>query len=201
MHAGQGQAQAGVARLRARRRRQGAPRCKKTRVRLGSYLGVRRELEAHLGCFGITKHSLLHALSVLYPHSIVQKSPYHPLASHVSRAPLSSPLPPQMPTMSGTLDSSLAEVLEHVEDAHVLRLLPQHVLVYKVVLQCQLLQEDLQPPPQWSITARSFCTSRSVSCTHPVVSEQQQQLAKTASHFLIMLCSSMCRWICPAGAA
>ena len=74
------QAQAGVARLRARRRRQGAPRCKKTRVRLGSYLGVRRELEAHLGCFGITKHSLLHALSVLYPHSIVQKSPYHPLS-------------------------------------------------------------------------------------------------------------------------
>ena len=56
----------------------------KNRVRLGSYLGARRELEAHLGCFGITKHGLLHALSVLYPHSIIKKSPYHPLAGPTS---------------------------------------------------------------------------------------------------------------------
>ena len=64
-----------------------------------------------------------------------------------SRAPL-SPLPPRMPTMSGRLDSFLADVLEHVEDEHVLRLLlcGMHVLL-EVVLHGLQLQEYLQPPP------------------------------------------------------
>ena len=47
--------------------------------------------------------------------------------------------------MIGALDSSLSDVLEHVEDEHRSRLLLRHVLL-KVVLQFLQLQEDLEPP-------------------------------------------------------
>ena len=62
-----------------------------------------------------------------------------------------------MPTMMGVLDSSLVDMLEHVEEEHRLRLLLRHVLL-KVVLQCLQLQEDLQPPPLVQY-ARFFCMS------------------------------------------
>ena len=43
-----------------------------------------------------------------------------------------------------------------------------------------------------------FFLHEPVSCTHPVVSEQQQQLAKKTSHFfsLSAWCSCMCRGVC-----
>ena len=79
---------------------------------------------------------------------------------------------PRMPTMSGTLGSALADVLEHVEDAHGLRLLPQHVLL-KVMLQCELLQDDFQPPPMVDsgpfVTRSFFLRGPVISCTRPVV--------------------------------
>ena len=118
-----------------------------------------------------------------------------------SRAPL-SPLPPRMPTLIGALDSSLVDMLEHVEDEHRPRLLLRHVLL-KVLLQCLQLQEDLEPPPlvEYGQLLLHEPVSCHVSCVHLVVSEQQQQLGKTALHFLSTLCNSMCRGICAAGAA
>ena len=79
-----------------------------------------------------------------------------------SRA-LLSPLPPRMPTMSGRLDSFLADVLEHVEDEHVLRLLLRHVLL-EVVLQCLQLQEDLEPPQL--VEYGQLLLHEPVSCVH-----------------------------------
>ena len=62
-------------------RRRPATLCQRSRVRLVSYLiikshyhlGPRGELEAHLGCFGITKHSVVHVLSPYQSHSINQE--------------------------------------------------------------------------------------------------------------------------------
>ena len=82
-----------------------------------------------------------------------------------SRA-LLSPLPPRMPMMSGRLDSFLADVLEHVKDEHVLRLLPRHVLL-EVVLQCLQVQEDLQPPP--IVEYGPLLLHEPVSCVHGCV--------------------------------
>ena len=58
-----------------------------------------------------------------------------------------------------------------------------------------------RPPAAPPCRIRPLFLHELVSCVHLVVLEQQQQLMKTASHFLGMLCSSMCRGICPAGAA
>ena len=87
--------------------------------------------------------------------------------------------------MSGRLDSFLAEVLEHVKDEHVL---------LEVVLQCLQVQEDLQPPP--FVEYGPLLLHEPISYVHLVVSEQQQQLEKMASHS-----SASCAAACVEGFA
>ena len=114
-----------------------------------------------------------------------------------SRAPR-SPLPPRMPTVGGSSESSLADALEHVEDARVLRLLPQHVLV-KVVLHWELLPEELQQPRMDD--SGPFFLHGPASWTHLNVLEQQRRPARPASCFLSTLRISICRGVCAAGGA
>ena len=65
--------------------------------------------------------------------------------------------------MIGALDSSLSDVLEHVEDEHRSRLLLRHVLL-KVVLQFLQLQEDLEPPQL--VEYGQLLLHEPVSCVH-----------------------------------